>query len=115
MRTDRLAAALIALLAACGVETDDRPATVQYLVPAIFRPSCATAACHSAATARGGLVLDTIEGPCGYGPVSGFLRDDGGIATESGNRVRMPFDSPLPEADIRLIETWEADGLTGCP
>ena len=24
--------------------------------------------------------------------------------------IRMPPDNPLPEADIRLIETWIADG-----
>jgi hypothetical protein len=30
----------------------------------------------------------------------------------SGN-VRMPYDAPMPEADIRLIEKWIAEGAVG--
>lgn len=109
MRTPLLVAALLASVASCGTEPDDRPATADYLVPAIFRPSCGTAACHSSATARNGVILDTIEGACVVQDVSAYLRGE--------NVERMPLDSPLPEADIRLIIGWQADGspYPGCP
>ena len=104
MRTYLVAAALFA--PACGVETDDRPATAEYIAAAITRPSCATAACHSSATAREGYILDTVEGLCdtttgrGAGGIYGTLVD--------GAAKRMPLDSPLPQADIDLIFLWES-------
>jgi hypothetical protein len=106
MRNILLVVALVAATAACGEETDDRPASAQYIVPAITRPSCATAACHSSATAREEVVLDTVEGLCAYGPLSIYLTGE--------DEIRMPADSPLPDADIALIQAWEID-LTGCP
>jgi hypothetical protein len=121
MRTSLLVAALLASVASCGVETDDRVPTAEYLVPAIFRPSCGTAACHSSATGRENLVLDTIEGVCAAsrlserGPLTTWMRD----GAPGGNR--MPLDSPLPEADIDLIDLWYYEGdtprepLPGCP
>jgi hypothetical protein len=110
MRNILLMVALVAT-AACGVEMDDRPATAQYIVPAITRPSCGTAACHSSATAREGVVLDTVEGLCDYvlatGGVAGYVT---GTA-----EPRMPLDAPLPDADIALILAFEADqDFPGC-
>lgn len=123
MRTLCLPAAAAALcaLAGCGSEEDDRPLDAEYLVPAIFRPSCGTAACHSTATAREGLVLDTVEGVClasdpfeGRGPLTAFMKEDA--------EVRMPLDGPLPYADIALLDLWyyEEPGIPfeqyeGCP
>jgi len=120
MRTSLLVAALVASVASCGVETDDRVPTAEYVVPAIFRPSCGTAACHSSATAREGYALDTIEGVCAASdnnPLTQFLTDDA--------ETRMPLDSPLPDADIALLFRWyyvdgdPEEGLivppAGCP
>lgn len=111
MRTPMALAALLAL-AACGEETDDRPVTAQYIVTAITKPSCGTAACHSSASGREGVVLDTVAGLCETGYISGLLR-----GTDS---PRMPADSPLPEPDIALIERWEqiqmdTGEFPGCP
>lgn len=107
MRNILLVVALVSAMAACGEETDDRPATAQYIVPAITRPSCGTAACHSSATARGGgVVLDTVDGFCEAGGVYVFLTGE--------MEPRMPLDSPLPQADIDLIGVFEID-RTGCP
>ena len=118
---------LVALVAAagCGTEGDDRPATAEYIVPAVFRPSCGTAACHSSQTGRKGLALDTIESTCdtisdeSYSPLYQWTIGDG------LNGRRMPLDSPLPEADIALMQRWfdETDDdpdpmvrhLAGCP
>ena len=109
MRTPILVAALLASAASCGVETDDREVTAGYIVPAILRPSCGTAACHSSATGREGVVLDTIEGACASEQLVGYLTGDAS--------PRMPLDSPLPDLDIALINAWQIDGTPypGCP
>jgi hypothetical protein len=108
-------AALLAT-ASCGTEDpDERPPTAEYVVPAIFRPSCGTAGCHSSATARKGLVLDTIAGVCeasnALGPLTIWMVDDPPTAS------RMPLDSPLPDADLALLQVWYLDGIPapGCP
>jgi hypothetical protein len=112
------AAWLTLLLAACGSDTDDRPVSWAYISTAIIQPNCATASCHSAHTATGGLRLEGAA-------ESHFI-----LVGESGNYVfpgdpdrsklmsllrgkdiwRMPPDQPLPEADIVLIERWILDG-----
>jgi len=112
MRTILLACVLVAAGTGCGVETDDRPVDAEYIVTAITKPACGNAACHSSASGRKGIILDTVEGLCGYGYISGRLR--------GGGRKRMPLDSPLPEADIQLIERWEQVQMDtgvfpGCP
>src|SRR5512134_3564999 len=107
MRNTLFVAALLAL-AACGEETDDRPATAGYLVPAVFRPSCGTAACHSSATARSGVILDTLVGACAVQDLTFFITGDPSV-------TRMPLDSPLPDADILLILEWQDTGRPGCP
>jgi hypothetical protein len=109
MRKPWLVAALLALAASCGVETDDRPPTADYVVPSILRPSCGTAACHSSATGRNNVVLDNIADACNAQLLISYLRGDG--------VDRMPLDSPLPEADIKLIAAWQGEGqpYLGCP
>ena len=54
--------AILAIGVACtagllgvGCGRDDRPAVWDYVSPVIFQPSCATASCHSPATAAAGL------------------------------------------------------------
>lgn len=119
MRKPWLVAALLALAASCGTETDDRSPTTEYVTAAIFRPSCGTAACHSSATGRKRVVLDTVAGVCAAvgdkGDISAWMQDN----PPTGNR--MPLDSPLPDADIKLVQRWlfpEGDLVIpplGCP
>src|SRR5690349_13394796 len=113
MRTPLLVAALLASVASCGTETDDRPADAEYITVAITRPACGTAACHSSATAREGQILDTVEGLCLAPNLTFYVtgKDEKGDAFDP----RMPLDSPLPTRDINLISGWEADGRLGCP
>ena len=109
MRITVVFAALAALASCAEQDPDDRlpeAAHVEYIVPAILRPSCGTAACHSTATARNNYVLDTIEGACGAGFISPFVTGE--------QEPRMPLDSPLPQADIALIQAWEDAGFAGC-
>jgi len=118
-----IAAGIAVVQPACGHDVDDRPLSAQYLVPAIFQPSCGTAACHSSAAGRAGLVLDTVDGVCDAsdpdqeGPLTQYMTDDA--------EKRMPLDSPLPRADIELLWAWyfvdgDPDGTpfeppAGCP
>jgi hypothetical protein len=110
------AAALAFVVAGCGSATDDRPPRWSFISATIMEPSCATVNCHSAITHQGGVDLSARQ--VGYqslvptyfvfpgdpqnSPVVNLMNAVGSI--------RMPPDNPLPEADIKLIETWIADG-----
>jgi hypothetical protein len=109
----------LVLLCACVADVDDRPATLSYLAPRIFRPSCATASCHSTLSRAAGLDLETADlatlraelvfrtlvypGQPEGSPLVNFLRGE-------DVPLRMPPDAPLPEADIQLVERWIAEG-----
>jgi hypothetical protein len=109
-----IGALAIAGAAGCGDELDDRPATREYIVTAILAPSCANAGCHSSSTAKAGYSFGTqkeaaealdrlvLPGDVLRSRLAQVLRTDG--------EYRMPLDSPLPEADIALIETWILGG-----
>jgi hypothetical protein len=121
---------LVALLvSACGSATDDRPPTLEYLTEAILSPTCASAECHSAfkqavgdefdtpaATRRSlvgnALVVypdDTLD-PSGSRLIRTLRVGMPSILSPGSGNVRMPYDAPMPEADIRLIEAWIAGG-----
>lgn len=95
---------------------EKRPADWDFIAPAIIEPSCATASCHSALTARAGVVLEPRDTAYTTLTARQFVipRDpeESEIITlmrAQGSR-RMPPDFPLPEADIQLIESWIAAG-----
>ncbi len=106
---------------------DDRPLTLEYVVVTVLRPSCANAQCHSSFKFELEYRFDTVE------------HAQQSLAGENGNLVipndaessllfnvliretqsdgtapRMPYDQPLPTAEIALIKQWidaGADGL----
>jgi hypothetical protein len=114
-------------LAACGTENDQRPRSVQYITEAILAPSCGNAQCHSSFRNAQGYTFDTVEKaqqslvgglvgvislndrdePQGEG-ASSFLYT---VLTRSVDR--MPYDQPLPDADLDLIERWIDFGAPG--
>ena len=120
-----------ALLAACGSATDDRPATLEYITETILVPTCALAECHSAFKQQAGDVFDTPESVrlsiLRNGLAYPFERDNPSdtylmrsltvgvpsLIDDSRGLVRMPFVQPMPDADIKLIERWIADGVPG--
>jgi hypothetical protein len=124
---------LIALWSgACGSATDDRPATLDYITETILAPSCATAECHSAfkqevgdefdtpAAARRSIVANTLvaypddmTAPSGSYLIQALRVGEPSILDPGSGLVRMPYDAAMPEADIRLIESWIADGVLG--
>ncbi len=119
---------LIFLLSACG-DIDDRPAQWSYIWPTIIEPGCTTIRCHSTFTSQAALQLDSLEGayhaltgiPCEH-PIeenkTRWFVDPGHpdrsalmyLLRGQGVPRQMPPDSPLPDADIALIETWIQDG-----
>jgi hypothetical protein len=114
-------------LAACGTEDDLRPRSVEYVTQAILAPSCGNAQCHSSFRNADGYAFDTVERarrslagglvgtitfnaqsePVGD-PAEAFLMT---VLTRAEDR--MPFDQPLPDADLDLIERWIAYGAPG--
>lgn len=121
-----------ALLAgACGSETDDRPATLDYITDTILAPSCATAECHSAFTREVGDQFDTVEAArlsiaANSLAVPGDKDDpnqsflirvltvgEPSILSPGSGNVRMPYDAAMPDADINLIRKWISLGVPG--
>jgi len=128
---NRLAPIAALLAGACGSATDDRPATLDYITETILAPTCAAAECHSAFKQQVGDVFDTVENTRrsmvvnglvfaedADDPASSFLIRTLTVGTPSilspgSGNVRMPFVSPMPDGDIKLIETWIRAGVPG--
>src|SRR5262245_1371365 len=104
-----LAAAVVALIG-CGGTTDDRPAKWSFISATIVEPSCATVNCHSEIAKRAG--VDLHDRTTGWNDLTmkGYVdvmvpKDSPVILLMNGDGARrMPPDSPLPLADIKLIE-----------
>lgn len=110
---------------ACGV-TDDRPRTLEYITQTILAPTCADAECHSAFKREVGDQFDTVEAARRTivnnqlvdpgSPRSSLLYSSittGAPGILSSGTVRMPFDAPMPDADVALIAAWITDGAEG--
>jgi hypothetical protein len=126
MRDWRLIGVLIgtALTAGCGA-TDDRPATWNYISPAIFQLSCATVSCHSRATAVAG--LDFSMPDHGYTSLTALTiwvvnpngTADQGCQTVDGTVVCAHPNRPLVvaynPAESRLVNMLRARGAPRMP
>jgi hypothetical protein len=111
---------LLVLAASCTGDPGERPATWEYLHPAIVAPNCATSSCHSARVETAGLALD--EAGAAYQALIDrrFVVPGDPTSTlmpllEGDERRRMPPDAPLPAADIELIRAWISAGAPGVP
>ncbi len=115
------------VLAACGTENDQRPRTVEYITQAILVPNCGNAQCHSSFRKAENLVFDNLEDAQRnlvgrlVGVISLNAQDEpeGDAASSELIHVltrtvdRMPWDQPLPDADIDLIARWIDFGAPG--
>lgn len=96
-------------------------------VEPVLTSSCALSGCHDAATATGGLDLETdaltamvgVESANYAGQVYVVAGDSASsllhlkvAGTDAG--TRMPLGSPLGETEIAAIKAWIDDGATGC-
>lgn len=82
---------------------------------AIVAPTCATATCHSALSARAGLVLETPDGAHAALVDARFVVPGDAASPllyllEGEERGRMPPDAPLPAVDVDLIRAWIVAG-----
>ncbi|MEO9155031.1 MAG: hypothetical protein ABI591_05475 [Kofleriaceae bacterium] len=123
-RCVRIALALAVAIPACGSVDDTRPLDAQYVTAAILAPTCGAAQCHSSFAQAKGYELDTLASmrrtivdkglvvldsnqfdpadPAGSSLITWLTKTDPfnlGIG-------RMPFDAPMPNADIHLLEDW---------
>ena len=118
-------------LAACGTTTDDRPLTIEYVTETILAPTCGAAQCHSSFTQARGDIFDNVES------ARRSLVDNGLIVFESRKfdpadpsnadlivwltQVdpfsrgigRMPYDAPMPNADIIFLKNFIARQAPG--
>ena len=108
---------------------DERSPTWGYLHAAVIQPNCATAGCHSHATATAGIDLSTRErayrtlrgrncsvaddDPTGDYVVPFTPEGSALISLLRGSgELRMPKDVPLPDREIELVRAWIEDGAT---
>ncbi len=120
----RLAVAAL-VLAACGTAVDERPRNLDYITEAILAPSCGAAVCHSSFRQADGLVFDTVDNARNTfqndPQLIGFDEGDPtktpglvlNLTIEQAGAPRMPYDQPLPDADVELIEDWLKHGAPG--
>jgi len=119
----RLVLAALAL-AACGSEPDERPATLQFITENILKPACANAECHSSFKNEEGYSFSTVAEARRTFQSDPTLSDLDNINSdqqalilnltqETESAPRMPYDQPLPNADIALISAWLDQGLPG--
>lgn len=111
---------LVFLLLPCVLscsEPADRPASWDYIHPAVIVPSCVTASCHSSLTQRAGINLEDKD--AAYRTLIDLqyvVPGDTGSALlfllEGDERTLMPPNAPLPEADVELIRQWILDGAS---
>jgi len=66
--------------------------------------NCATSGCHSSSNRQSGLDLSN------YNDVMTIAKDGRLMNRLTGNGPIMPPGGPLPNCDIRKIETWVLDG-----
>jgi hypothetical protein len=116
--------AAAAWLGACGVDDDDRPATLEYITAAILAPNCGNAQCHSSFRRVDDYAFDTIEETrITLTTYQGLV-----VPSEPNESVlyqvlvspggenqppRMPYDQPLANRDVELIYHWIDEGADG--
>ena len=115
---------LLALLASCGTDVDDRSLNAQYVTEAILAPTCGAAECHSTFAEQYGYVFDTLAGArntiVGQRLVAIDSTQFDPIDPDSSILIlwltsndplnlgigRMPLDAVMPFEDISLLKEW---------
>src|SRR4051794_37428458 len=98
----------VVALTACSQTENDRPLTVEYITEAILQPSCSQYVCHSSFTRVKSYAFDTVEeSRKSLARLVTPGSPDSLLLTVLTRTVkRMPYDSPLPNKDIELIQDW---------
>lgn len=114
----RLVLVAAVALTACDQTDNDRPATLEYITEAILQPSCSQATCHSSYVREKDYAFDTVDETR-----KSIMRHSLVAPGDSESSLlysvlvrsvkRMPYDSPLADKDIALIQKWIDDGAPG--
>ena len=107
---------LVAALAVtgCNQTENDRPATLEYITEAILQPNCAQDVCHSSYTRVKGYAFDTVAAArASLVPLVNKMEPESSLLYTVLTRTikRMPYDAPLPDKDIQLIQEWLERGF----
>jgi hypothetical protein len=130
MRNHLIVAASLALAACSGEDVDSRPRTTAFITESVLAATCGKAECHSTFAAEEGYVLDTTHGVnttlryelANNGDDSELfnrLADPAGqplaniLNSKASDPTPMPYDAPMPEADVQLILEWLSLGAPG--
>lgn len=122
---------LLALLAACGTTTDDRPRTIEYVTEAILAPTCGAANCHSTFAQQRGDVFDTVDAARRSLVTNGLIAFDS-VNYDPANPDnaqlivwitqtdpyglgigRMPLTEPMPNEDVSFLKQYIREGAPG--
>lgn len=131
---------LAASVAACGV-ADDRPKNLTYITEAILAPTCGAATCHGQFRQEVGDEYDSVDAarrtmwlnatvvndvhvsqvmipPGSTSAADSYLivtitKGSPSFLDASEGLVRMPYDAPMPNEDVALIEQWIQEGAVG--
>jgi hypothetical protein len=114
----RLVLVAAAALAGCSQTDNDRPATLAYITEAILQPSCSQYDCHSSFHRAKGYAFDTVEAARTSLALPGLVNKNESSSSLLYNVLvrklkRMPYDSPLADKDIELIQRWIDNGADG--
>lgn len=127
-RWARAGLALAAFSTAAGCSGDPRPARWDYIAPVIMEPNCATASCHSRATAAAG--LDFSDADRGYASLTGLwvwvpnptATDKQSLHCGTSDKGVMvcdeyfrPLVTPFNPGQSRLVNVLRARGATRMP
>lgn len=113
----RLVLVAAVALTGCTQTDNDRPATLEYITEAILQPSCSQATCHSSYRNERGYAFDTVK--AAKKSIESGLAVPGDAESSLLYTVltrsvkRMPYDAPMPDKDIALIQKWLDDGAPG--
>ncbi|MDX2020897.1 MAG: hypothetical protein SF187_11715 [Deltaproteobacteria bacterium] len=116
--------AAVVMVSACGREDDTRPPEWDYISAAVFQPNCATASCHSRATAAAG--LDFSDADRGYTSLTGlwiWIVDPNAMGpgcrphngTDICERGDRPLVTPYVPSQSRLVNSLRARGSSRMP
>jgi len=103
----KMLCAVLALLAGCGTEPDERPVTLEAVVFEVLAPTCGQVQCHSTSTHLEGYALDTLEA------ARASLKRGRGDMLREMQRGSMPPDAPLDDRDLALFKAWLDAGAPG--
>lgn len=111
----RSGSAVALMLAASGagcVDTDNRPATLEYITETILKPSCGTVNCHSSLGNTADLAFDSVAAArLTFTNFSspGFVLS---VMKRKGSEP-MPPNDIVPDKDLELIQAWIDAGTPG--